>query len=246
MANSRAIAAVSATLLGLLSDAIRATIRPSLDFELYQPKQFRRADAEGSSHLPLAYRAEHQPPQFRHSHRPFWPPIPWLHSDRPLLSNRAFRRAGGAPTAAARLGDPGDARARSDGAPHLNHYLAESDIFPETESLDAIREALSVADYLTLWDRLKRLPPAHNLRASHAAARFRDTARRISAGRRTQTSISGPPNDQAPTPIPYPRADHPPGAVRDRLLGFRRPGTPIADGLSVSSPWPAGRHRRQS
>jgi hypothetical protein len=42
----------------------------------------------------------------------------------------------------------------------LNHYLAESDIFAEVESLDAVAEPLSVADYLTLWDRLKRLPPA--------------------------------------------------------------------------------------
>lgn len=43
---------------------------------------------------------------------------------------------------------------------HLNHYLAESDIFGEVESLDAIPDALSVGDYLTVWDRLKRLPPS--------------------------------------------------------------------------------------
>jgi hypothetical protein len=43
---------------------------------------------------------------------------------------------------------------------HLNHYLAESDIFTDVESLDAVPEALALGDYLTLWDRLKRLPPA--------------------------------------------------------------------------------------
>jgi hypothetical protein len=43
---------------------------------------------------------------------------------------------------------------------HLNHYVAEPDIFAPDESLDLICDPLGLNDYLTLWDRLRSLPPS--------------------------------------------------------------------------------------
>jgi hypothetical protein len=45
-------------------------------------------------------------------------------------------------------------------ASQLNHFLAESDIFAATESVDLVLDPLPVPDQLTLWDRVKVLPPA--------------------------------------------------------------------------------------
>jgi len=47
-------------------------------------------------------------------------------------------------------------------ASQLNHFLAESDIFTATESVDLVLDPLAVPDQLTLWDRVKILPPAAN------------------------------------------------------------------------------------
>lgn len=41
---------------------------------------------------------------------------------------------------------------------HLNHYIAETDTFAPTESVDIICEPLALADYFTIWDRLRTLP----------------------------------------------------------------------------------------
>ncbi|WP_310498221.1 Pvc16 family protein [Sandarakinorhabdus sp.] len=45
-------------------------------------------------------------------------------------------------------------------ASQLNHFLAESDIFADTETVDLVLDPLSIPDHLTLWDRVKVLPPA--------------------------------------------------------------------------------------
>jgi len=44
-------------------------------------------------------------------------------------------------------------------AGHLNHYVAETDVFAPQEGLEIICDPLALADYLTLWDRLRpRMP----------------------------------------------------------------------------------------
>jgi hypothetical protein len=57
-------------------------------------------------------------------------------------------------------------RALADAGPltaaQLNFYLPESDIFAPDEDVDLVCDPLALADYLTLWDRFKQLPPAAN------------------------------------------------------------------------------------
>lgn len=47
-------------------------------------------------------------------------------------------------------------------AAQLNFYLAESDIFDADEDVELVCDPLALADYLSLWDRFKQLPPAAN------------------------------------------------------------------------------------
>lgn len=47
-------------------------------------------------------------------------------------------------------------------AAQLNFYLSESDVFAADEDVDLICDPLALADYLSLWDRFKQLPPAAN------------------------------------------------------------------------------------
>lgn len=57
-------------------------------------------------------------------------------------------------------------RALADAGPlsasQLNEYLAEDDIFQDTEEVDLICDQFSVVDYLSLWDRLKKFPLSVN------------------------------------------------------------------------------------
>ena len=161
MANSKAIAAVSATLLGLLRDAYpRDEFGTTLLFELYQPKNFDEPMREGvaiclwraapnGSRRNYPNRTDRFGRRFRGSI-----PIDLYYLIVPFAdqAERQQRILGWLIRAMHEMGPMVPA--------HLNHYLAESDIFAEAESLDTIPEPLSVADYLTLWDRLKRLPPA--------------------------------------------------------------------------------------
>src|SRR5262249_35355212 len=45
-------------------------------------------------------------------------------------------------------------------ASHLNHYIGETDTFARTESIDIVCDPLALTDYLTVWDRLRKLPPS--------------------------------------------------------------------------------------
>lgn len=47
-------------------------------------------------------------------------------------------------------------------ASQLNNALAESDVFGDGESLDLVLDPLGTADHLTLWDRIRLLPPSAN------------------------------------------------------------------------------------
>lgn len=161
MASFQAIAAVSATLLGLLRDSYpRDEFGSSLPFELYQARNFDDPMREGiaislwratpnGSRRNFPTRTDAHGRRFRGSL-----PIDLYYLIVPFAeqAERQQRLLGWVLRAMHELGPMAPT--------HLNHYLAESEVFTEAESLDAIPEALSVADYLTLWDRLKRLPPA--------------------------------------------------------------------------------------
>ena len=47
-------------------------------------------------------------------------------------------------------------------ASQLNNALAESDVFAPQESAELVLDPLGIADHLTLWDRIRLLPPAAN------------------------------------------------------------------------------------
>jgi hypothetical protein len=57
-------------------------------------------------------------------------------------------------------------RALADAGPlvaaQLNEYLREDDIFADTEEVDLVCDPLPMADYLSLWDRLKKFPLSVN------------------------------------------------------------------------------------
>jgi len=161
MARSQGIAAVSATLMGVLRDRYpRDEFGPSLAFELYQARNFDNPMKEGIaiclwrvapniSRRNFGVRIDPLGRRFRGSL-----PIDLFYLIVPFAeqSERQQRLLGWVMRAMHELGAMAPTQ--------LNHYLAESDVFAETEGLDAVAEPLSVADYLTLWDRLKRLPPA--------------------------------------------------------------------------------------
>jgi hypothetical protein len=161
MARAQGIAAVSATLIGVLRDRYpRDEFGPSLAFELYQARNFDNPMKEGIAlclwrvapnlnRRNFVTRTDQLGRRFRGSL-----PIDLFYLIVPFAeqSERQQRLFGWVMRAMHELGPLAPTQ--------LNHYLAESDIFAEAESLDAVAEPLTVADYLTLWDRLKRLPPA--------------------------------------------------------------------------------------
>lgn len=161
MATSQAIAAASATLMGLLRDRYpRDEFGQSLAFHLYQAKDFDNPVKEGiaiclwrvapnTSRRNFPARTDRFGRRFRGSL-----PIDLFYLVVPFAdqAERQQRLLGWVMRAMHELGPLAPT--------HLNNYLAESQIFAETESLDAVAEPLPVGDYLTLWDRLKRLPPS--------------------------------------------------------------------------------------
>lgn len=57
-------------------------------------------------------------------------------------------------------------RALADAGPlnssQLNEYLSEDDVFVDGEEADLVCDPMPIADYLTLWDRLKKFPLSIN------------------------------------------------------------------------------------
>ena len=161
MARIEAIAAVSATLAGLLKDNYpRAEFGQSLPFELYQPKNFDEPMKEGigvclwrvtpnGNRRNFPNRTDRFGRRFRGS-----VPIDLHYLIVPFAeqAERQQRLLGWVIRAMHEMGPLIPA--------HLNHYLSESDTFAEAESVEPAADSLGVGDYLTLWDRLKRLPPA--------------------------------------------------------------------------------------
>ena len=161
MANYRAIAAASATIQGLLRDRFPAgDFGGPLDVALYQAKDFGNPMKEGIaiclwrvapniSRRSLGPRTDVFGRRFKASL-----PIDLSYLLVPYADDaeRQQRLLGWMLRAMHDLGPLV--------ASQLNHFLAESDIFAEAESLDLVNDPLSIADQLTLWDRIKHLPPA--------------------------------------------------------------------------------------
>lgn len=160
MANYRAIAAASTTILGLLRDRFPSTdFGGSLNIELYQSKDFQSPMKEGIAIClwrvaPNVTRRALGPRTDIHGRR-FRPSLPldlyYLAVPFADDSERQQRLLGWMLRAMHDLGPlvPSE----------LNHFLAESNIFAEAETLDVVNDPLAISDQLTLWDRIKHMPP---------------------------------------------------------------------------------------
>ena len=160
MANSRAVAATSTALAGLIRDRYpREEFGSGLDVALYQTRDFETPMSDGFSIYlyrvaisgavrNLTWRRSPDGQRFRPSL-----PLDLQYMITPWAQDVAVqhRMLGWV----MRMME--DTGVLSSG--HLNHYLPEADTFAANEALELICEPLSLTDYLTLWDRLRpRLP----------------------------------------------------------------------------------------
>lgn len=159
MANYRAIAATSTALAGLLRDRYpRDEFGAGLDIGLYQARDFESPMQDGFSIylFRVAVNGAMRNLTLRRSpdgrrYRPSLPLdlhymiTPWAQD-----TERQQRMLGWV----MRLME--DTSVLSAG--HLNHYMPETDTFGPQEGIEVVCDPLSLNDYLTLWDRLRRLP----------------------------------------------------------------------------------------
>ncbi|MGJ7900931.1 DUF4255 domain-containing protein [Lysobacter sp. 1R34A] len=159
MANYRAIAATSTALAGLLRDRYpRDEFGAGLDISLYQARDFESPMQDGFSIylFRVAVNGAMRNLTLRRSpdgrrYRPSLPLdlhymiTPWAQD-----TERQQRMLGWV----MRLME--DTSVLSAG--HLNHYMPETDTFGAHEGIEVVCDPLSLNDYLTLWDRLRRLP----------------------------------------------------------------------------------------
>lgn len=161
MANYRAIAAASTTLQSLLRDRYpRDAFGTGLPVELYQPKDFATPMGEGIAvclwRVAPNTTRRNLPPRTDALGRRFRPSLPidlnYLLVPFAEQAERQQRLLGWLLRAMEDLGPLVAAQ--------LNHALSESDVFADVESVDLLNDPLALADYLTLWDRIKALPPS--------------------------------------------------------------------------------------
>ncbi len=159
MANYRAIAATGAALAGLIRDRYpRDEFGPGLDISLYQTRNFESPMQDGFSiylfRVAVNGTLRNRNPRRMPDGRRFRPSLPldlqfmitpWAEDVEQQLRMLGW---------VMRLME--DVGVLSAG--HLNHYLPESDTFQPNEGLEIICDPLTLADYFTLWDRLRRLP----------------------------------------------------------------------------------------
>lgn len=160
MARYQAIAATSNALVGLLRDRYpRDEFGASLDVELYQSRNFEAPMLEGFSvflyRVTINGTVRNVRARRGADGRRFRPSLPldlhYLITPWAEGGERQQRMLGWVMRFMEDLGVLT--------AGHLNHYVAETDIFASHEGLEAICDPLALADYLTLWDRLRpRLP----------------------------------------------------------------------------------------
>ena len=161
MANYRAIAAASATLLNLLRDRYPAQDfgGGSLNVQLYQASNFASPMTEGLAIClwrvtPNISRRATGPRTDIHGRR-FKPSLPvdlhYLLVPYAADAQRQQRLLGWMLRAMEELGPLV--------ASQLNHFLAESNVFAEAETVDMVLDPLAIPDQLSLWDRIKAMPP---------------------------------------------------------------------------------------
>lgn len=163
MANHRAIAAASATILGLLRDRFPvAVFGGPLNAEIYQAKDFHSPMKEGVAlclwrvtpnitRRAIGVRTDVLGRRFKPS---FPIDLHYLMVPYAEQAERQLRLLGWMLRAMEDLGPLVAAQ--------LNHYLAETDIFADAESVDMVNDPLTITDQLTLWDRIKTIPPCAN------------------------------------------------------------------------------------
>ncbi len=163
MANTRAIAAASAAFAGLLRDRYpRDDFGSSLEVSLYQAKNFENPMGDGFSvflwRVGINATLRALPPRRTPDGRRYRPSLPldlyYMVTAWADDTERQQRMLGWAMRA---LEDAGPLSAAQ-----LNQYVAEDDTFRPEEAVDVVCDPLSLADQLTLWDRLKKLPPSVN------------------------------------------------------------------------------------
>jgi hypothetical protein len=161
MANFRAIAAASAAIKGLLEKDYPSTAfgGGKLNAQIYQAKNFADPMKEGIAIClwrvtPNSSRRASGPRTDIHG-RKFRPSLPidlhYLLVPYAAEAERQQRLLGWMLRAMDDLGPLV--------ASQLNHFLGDNDIFPPVESLDLVLDPLSIGDQLSLWDRIKTMPP---------------------------------------------------------------------------------------
>ncbi len=163
MAGYQAIAAASATILAILRDRFpQVEFGGPLNAQLYQPKDFREPMKDGLAIClwrvsPNAARRA-PVPRVDLLGRRYKPSLPidlgYLLVPYADNAERQQRLLGWTMRAMEDMGTLV--------ASQLNHFLAESGIFADSESVDLVLDPLSLADQLTLWDRIKIMPPCAN------------------------------------------------------------------------------------
>jgi hypothetical protein len=161
LAKHQAIAATSSALLGLLQDRYpRDDFGSALDFELYQSRNFESPMREGFSvflyRVSINGTVRNMTPRRAPDGRRFRPSLPLdLHYLVTPWAEDGGLQQKMLGWAMRLLEDLGVLTAG-----HLNHYVAETDIFAPGEGLEIICDPLTLTDYLSLWERLRhnRLP----------------------------------------------------------------------------------------
>lgn len=163
MANYRAIAAIAAALRGLLHERYpRPEFGNTLSIKTVQPKDIAGLTGEGIAILVWRITINTQrrglPGRIDLMGQRFKPSLPVdisiLLIPHAVDPERQLQLSGWAMRA---LADAGPLSATQ-----LNNYLSDNDIFSDVEEVDLTCDPLALADYLSLWDRLKKYPLSVN------------------------------------------------------------------------------------
>jgi hypothetical protein len=169
MASYQAIAAASAAIRGLISERYPRKISdqqpelPALKVELYQAKDIDKGlDGNGIAiflwRVAINVQRRARGPRTDMFGNRFKPSLPidlsFLIIPHATSAEVQLRILGWVMRA---LEDAGPLTATQ-----LNHYLAETNVFAPDEEVELVCDPLSVADQLTLWDRIKKHPMGVN------------------------------------------------------------------------------------
>jgi hypothetical protein len=155
MATPNAVAAVSRAMLGLIEEHCPRELLPNPEFKLYHPADFERPIAEGFSlclyRVSINASVRNLPPRRAADGRRYRPSLPLdLHYLLTPWSADAERQQRLLGWGMRFLEDLGTLPAGL-----LNHYVVETDTFRPEEAVDLVCDPLPLADYLSLWDKLK-------------------------------------------------------------------------------------------